>query len=231
MPADADDWRVRLTGLTAQVVACRACTMRAECSGPVPGNIEQGNRPHIMIVGRNPGAAEDREGRGFVGAAGRRLNQLLAGRGQDDREVHGRLVDRTTSWVTNVAKCFTAANRPPEPAEWQTCAGQWLRGEVRIIQPLLILSFGAEAMHALTGHSDSIMQRSGTTITGAESNGVIQYAVLDGGERRWDPVIPVDCTIVLLPHPAAALRTRAAELKLQQAGRVVEQWLQEHGNT
>jgi len=141
-------------------------------------------------------------------------------------------VEDTHAFVTPggvVHNCYTAANRAPEFAEWQTCATRWLREEVRIIQPRLILSFGTEAMHALTGHADSIMQRSGLTVSGAEANGVVQYASLDGGERCWDPIIPPATTIIVLPHPAAALRTIAAELKLQQAGRVVEQWLKENG--
>jgi len=222
MPANPDDWQVQQAATAAQVRGCHACTMRQECSGPVPGNVERATeRPWAMIVGRNPGASEDREGRGFVGPAGKRLNQLLVGRAADEREVHGRLIERATTWVTNTAKCWTTGNREPEPHEWQVCAGLFLREEIRAIQPRLILSFGALAMTALTGYTDSIMQRSGTTVAGVEANGIVQYAVLDGGERRWDPVIPPACTIVLLPHPAAALRTRQAELKLQQAGRVV----------
>jgi uracil-DNA glycosylase family 4 len=218
----------RLRAIGERVAACTACTMRAECSAPVPGNLEDpSGRPFAMIVGRNPGANEDRQGRGFVGAAGRRLDQWLAGQNRDGQQVADPIpLRRAETFVTNVAHCFTTGNRPPTPQEWQTCAGLHLREEIRVLQPRVILSFGAEAMEALTGHGDSIMNRSGTSLLGREANGIVQYAQQDG-ERRWDPVIPPDCTIFIVPHPAAALRMASMDQKFQQAGRVVAAWLKE----
>lgn len=218
----------RLMAIRQEVLACRACTMRADCAGPVPGNLEDDSQPPwAMIVGRNPGASEDRVGRGFVGPAGRRLDLLLAGQDASSRQVHGPLIDRKTTWVSNVAKCFSIGNRPPTEPEWHTCAGRFLREEIRTIQPRLILTFGAEAMAAVSGYTDSVMQRSGTTLAGRDATGTVQYAVEDG-ERRWAPVIPEAATIIILPHPAAALRAQAGEMKLVQSGRIVAQWLQEN---
>lgn len=219
----------RLRAIGERVSACTACTMRAECSAPVPGNLEdQSGRPFAMIVGRNPGANEDRQGRGFVGAAGRRLDQWLAGQNRDGQQVAEPIpLRRAETFVTNVAHCFTTGNRPPTPQEWQTCAGLHLREEIRVLQPRLIISLGAESMEALTGHGDSIMNRSGTSLLGREANGVVQYAQQDG-ERRWDPVIPPDCTIFIVPHPAAALRMASMDQKFQQAGRIVAAWLQQN---
>jgi uracil-DNA glycosylase family 4 len=231
MPKASQDPMDRLRALGKRVKGCHACTMRAECKLPVPGNVEDASEPpRVMIVGRNPGATEDRQGRGFVGPAGKRLDQLLAGLDSQGRVVHDKLVDRKKSLVTNVLHCYSTGNRAPTEEEWQTCARLFLREEIRILKPGLILSFGAEAMTALTGY-DSVMQRAGSIISGKDANGVVQYSILDGGERKWSPVIPDETTIIILPHPAAALRSMQSELKLQLAGRVVATWLAENNLT
>lgn len=229
MPATIT-WYGRLAKLSEKIKACQACSMRTECSQPVPGNIEDMSKPpSIMIVGRNPGATEDRVGRGFVGAAGKRLDHLLAGLDGQGNKVHDPILDRARALVTNTAHCYSIGNRAPTEEEWQTCASLYLREEIRILQPKLLLAFGVEAMRALAGHTDSIMQRAGTVTTGKESTGAVQYARLDGGERRWSPILPESSTVIVLPHPAAALRASQFEYKLQQSGRAVAAWLTENG--
>lgn len=222
--------RARLQAIATRVQECAACPMRQECSRPVPGNLEdQSAPPDVMIVGRNPGANEDRVGRGFVGNAGRRLDQWLAGHDSSGNTVHGPLVQRRTAWVTNIAHCYSTGNRAPTESEWTTCAVLHLREEIRVLQPRLILAFGAEAMMAISGFKDSIMQRAGTFVPGNEADGVVQYAQQDG-ERRWDPVMTAATTIMLLPHPAATFHRRETELRLQSCGRLLEQWLREHAS-
>jgi len=94
----------------------------------------------IMIVGRNPGYDEDKEGRPFVGGAGRVLNSLLR-----DAKIR-----RSECYVTNVCKCLTPANRPPAQAEIDACS-TYLQEEMAKCQPNIIIALGSEALTALTG--------------------------------------------------------------------------------
>ena len=219
--------RSGLTILRQDILGCTACTVRAECNRPVPGILEDDSeRPDIMIIGRNPGLNEDREGRPFIGNAGRRLDQWLTGLDRHSNRVHEPVFPRAKIWVTNSLKCHTAADREPSRVELETCAGMHLRREIGIIQPRIILTFGAEAMTAVTG-LEQIMKRAGTVIKGSEANGPVQYSMTPDGERRWDPVVPDDTIIIPAPHPAACLRPGSdqAEAKLQQCGQVAGQWI------
>ena len=64
-----------------------------------------------MFIGEGPGANEDKQGRPFVGAAGKFLDELLAQAG----------VTRADVWITNVVKCRPPGNRDPEVVEIETC--------------------------------------------------------------------------------------------------------------
>lgn len=225
--SEPSDWLGRLNQLAGRLQDCQACPMRRECRAPVPGNVDDSSQvPRVMIVGRNPGANEDRLGKGFVGASGQRLDRWLAGQDGGGRQTYDAIFSRARVWISNTAKCLTAGNRPPSEEEWSICAALYLREEIRIIQPQLILTFGAEAMTAVTG-LELIMKRSGTVVQGADADGVIQYRFEDG-QRVWDPVIPADTAVILMPHPSAAMRSAAAELKFQQAGRIVKAWVDQY---
>jgi DNA polymerase len=96
----------------------------------------------IMLVGEAPGRQEDAQGRPFVGAAGRFLNELLASAGLRREEVY----------ITNVVKSRPTnrqdgPNRPPHADEIAACA-PWLQQQLAIIQPRLIVTLGAYALRA-----------------------------------------------------------------------------------
>src|SRR4051794_3973279 len=86
--------RPTLPRLRKAVHECRACDLWEPATQPVFG--EGSERARVMMVGEQPGDREDREGRPFVGPAGRMLDRALEGAG----------IDRGAVYVTNVVKHF-----------------------------------------------------------------------------------------------------------------------------
>jgi DNA polymerase len=99
----------------------------------VPG---EGNADaDIMCIGEGPGFYEDQQGRPFVGASGKFLDELLAGIGLDRRKV----------FITNVVKCRPPNNRDPQPEEIEACS-KYLNEQIRIIDPKVIVTLGRHSM-------------------------------------------------------------------------------------
>jgi uracil-DNA glycosylase len=105
-----------------------------------------------MIVGEGPGAEEDREGRPFVGPAGQLLTKML-------QAVH---LDRQEVFITNRVKCRPPGNRKPEPEELRACF-PYLKEQIRLINPLMLVALGAFAAQGLTGLERSISALRGKT--------------------------------------------------------------------
>lgn len=111
----------------------------------------------IAFVGEQPGDAEDREGRPFVGPAGRLLDRALA----------EATIDRQDSYMTNAVKQFhfvergkRRLHRKPSTAEishqrW------WLWREIDLVRPAVIVALGATAGLALTERSVAVMRERG----------------------------------------------------------------------
>lgn len=96
----------------------------------------------VMVVGEGPGRREDEQGRPFVGAAGRVLDDLLAEAGLRRDEIY----------ITNVVKSHptdrrAGPNRAPRPDEAAACR-HWLEEQLAILRPRLILTLGAHALAA-----------------------------------------------------------------------------------
>lgn len=125
-----------LRELKARCLACQACGLRARCRQVVFG--EGDPQAAVMFVGEAPGAEEDRQGRPFVGPAGRLLDRLLAFVGFSRAEVY----------ITNVVKCRPPGNRLPTPAEATACR-PYLLEQIRLIRPRIIVCLGALATQAL----------------------------------------------------------------------------------
>ena len=99
----------------------------------VPGEGEVGAA--IMVVGEAPGAGEDRQGRPFVGSAGKLLNQLLEAAG----------LSREAVYVTNVVKARPPGNRDPKAPEVE----HWLpvlEQELALVAPRLVVPLGRHAL-------------------------------------------------------------------------------------
>lgn len=126
----------------SEVRECNACIIRREATAPVPPQQVIGAK--VMVVGRNPGEQEDKQGYPFVYEApsGRLLNEVLSALGLRREDLH----------VTNAVKCHTTMNRVPSPFECSVCADKWLRKEIAWLSPKVILTFGNEAAIAVTGN-------------------------------------------------------------------------------
>ncbi len=94
----------------------------------------------LFFVGEGPGADEDRLGEPFVGRAGRLLDRILAAMG----------LDRDRVYIANVVKCRPPGNRAPLPDEAETCL-PFLRAQVAIVQPEVIVTLGRVALEWLLG--------------------------------------------------------------------------------
>jgi DNA polymerase len=119
--------------LEENIKKCRGCLLRGTCANVVPG---EGNpAAEIMFIGEAPGAEEDKQGRPFVGAAGKFLNEMIGTIGLKREDV----------FIANVLKCRPPGNRDPMPEEVAAC-WPWLLEQIKTIKPKLIVLLGRHAM-------------------------------------------------------------------------------------
>lgn len=132
-----------LGAIAARVAACTRCGLAANRKNTVPG--EGSPTARLMLVGEGPGATEDETGRPFVGAAGELLTQILGSIG----------IPRESVFIANVVKCRPPQNRKPLPDESAACL-PYLRRQVQLIRPTVLLALGATAAEALLGVRKSL---------------------------------------------------------------------------
>jgi DNA polymerase len=145
----------RLAAMRGPVLACTNCphlvTSRTQVVFGV-GNPEA----ELMFVGEAPGEDEDKQGEPFVGKAGQLLTRIIETMG----------FARSDVYIANVLKCRPdmapgmPGNRKPLPKEMQTCL-PYLREQISIIQPRLIVALGATAMEGLTGSTETMSRLRG----------------------------------------------------------------------
>jgi DNA polymerase len=123
-----------LEKLARQIVVCTKCELHRSRKNAVPG--EGPTHAEIMFIGEGPGAREDEQGRPFVGASGKFLDQLLERAG----------VTRADVWITNVVKCRPPGNRDPLPNEVETCTSNYLQHQIKIVNPSIIVTLGRFSM-------------------------------------------------------------------------------------
>jgi DNA polymerase len=155
-------------------VAVRDCTACKLHSGRAQSVFGVGDEAaDWLFIGEGPGAEEDARGEPFVGQAGRLLDNMLAAidlkRGSD-------------VYITNIVKCRPPNNRAPEPNEAAACIG-YLRRQIALIQPRLLIALGKTAANNLLGNEASI-------------------ASLRGRLHDWHGV-----PLIVTYHPAYLLRT------------------------
>lgn len=118
-----------LKKIEEEVNKCRACGLYLGRHKTVPG---EGNlNSKIFFIGEGPGKNEDLEGRPFVGAAGKFLEEMLGSIGLERSEV----------FIGNVIKCRPPMNRDPEASEINACR-PFLCRQLDIIRPKLIATLG-----------------------------------------------------------------------------------------
>ncbi|HLE28906.1 MAG TPA: uracil-DNA glycosylase [Anaerolineales bacterium] len=120
--------------IAAEVSACQKCKLHTGRKKAVPG--EGPADAQIMFIGEGPGFHEDQQGRPFVGAAGKFLEELLESIG----------LTRAQVFITNVVKCRPPGNRDPEPDELEACA-DYLDRQIKAINPKVIVTLGRYSMY------------------------------------------------------------------------------------
>lgn len=131
------DW----DGLAAAAAACDACELSRSRRNPVLGS---GDRHGAwMVVGDGPGEMEDERGDPFSGPKGQLLDNMLRALGLSRTEGGG-------AFVANAVNCRPPGTRDPEPAEVASC-GPFLRRQVELVSPRIILALGRRAVQSLLG--------------------------------------------------------------------------------
>lgn len=122
-----------LAKIADQIRVCTRCPLYQGTTNAVPG--EGPVTAEIMMIGEGPGFHEDQQGRPFVGASGKFLDELLA---------HINL-KRSDIYITNVVKHRPPNNRDPLPQEMEACK-DWLDQQIALIQPKVIVTISRFAM-------------------------------------------------------------------------------------
>lgn len=108
-------------------------------------------RADIMFIGEGPGEQEDLKGEPFVGRSGQLLDKYLLLTGLDRNE---------NIYIANIVKCRPPQNRDPKEEEAQMCIG-WLRHQVRLIRPKIIVCLGRIAAQRLISSDIRITKQHG----------------------------------------------------------------------
>jgi uracil-DNA glycosylase len=153
--------------LRAAVHDCRRCPLWEHATQAVFGEGRANAR--VVMVGEQPGDMEDREGRPFVGPAGRLLDRALEAAG----------IDRTLVYVTNAVKHFKWEPRgkrrlhsKPNTSEVRACM-PWLEGELAALRPSIVVCLGATAAQALLGPEFRVTKHRGAWVPSPHAPGVL----------------------------------------------------------
>jgi len=147
--------RLSLAALREAAAGCRGCHLWQVGTQTVFG--EGAGDAEAMFVGEQPGDYEDREGKPFVGPAGRLFDDALEAAG----------IDRSTTYVTNAVKHFKwqargkrRIHQKPNWAEMTACR-PWLEAELAVVKPRVLVLLGATAAQSLLGRQFRVTQHRG----------------------------------------------------------------------
>lgn len=185
--------RPTLAAVRAVAAGCKACDLYLRGTQTVFG--EGPRKAEVMLVGEQPGDAEDLAGHPFVGPAGKLLDNALEQAG----------IDRSLVYVTNVVKHFKWEPRgkrrihaKPNAGEIRACR-PWLETEIALVKPRVLVCLGATAAQALLGKSFKVSAQRGQII-----------------ESSLAPV--VTATV----HPSSILRAPDDEARREEMRRFVQ---------
>jgi uracil-DNA glycosylase family 4 len=126
-----------LEELSRLALVCDKCRLAKTRTQVVYG---VGNpKADLMFIGEAPGRDEDIQGKPFVGRAGQLLTDIIK----------AMKLTRDDVYIANVIKCRPPENRNPEPDELEACR-PWIRRQIEIIQPKVIVTLGRFALQSLT---------------------------------------------------------------------------------
>jgi DNA polymerase len=177
--------------------ACEACPLYKNATQTVFG--EGPITASVVLLGEQPGDSEDREGRPFIGPAGRLLDRALAEAG----------VDRKKCCVTNAVKHFKweprgkrRLHQKPNSREIAACR-PWWQAELRLIRPRCLVCLGGTAARAVFEREVKVMRERGSIV-----------------ETEW-----AERTLITI-HPSALLRLRDPQEKERAFSRFVRDLVQ-----
>jgi uracil-DNA glycosylase len=150
-----------LEKIASEVISCPLCKLSRSRINAVPGQGQLSSK--LILIGEAPGKNEDEQGKPFVGAAGRVLNQALEKADIKKDEV----------FITNVVKCRPPGNRVPENDERSICR-QYLYREISLIEPKIICILGSTAYSSILG-GKSITKNRGKIV---ERNGLKYFLTI-----------------------------------------------------
>jgi len=146
---------------------CEGCDLYLAATQTVFG--EGADSARIVFVGEQPGDVEDRQGRPFVGPAGRVFDEALAAAG----------IERKSTYVTNAVKHFSfeprgkaRLHKKPRVGEVRACA-PWLRAELKVIEPDVLVLLGATAAQSVWGPQFRITKERGIVKRGELANAIV----------------------------------------------------------
>jgi uracil-DNA glycosylase len=187
-----DDGSTRLEDLREEAAACRACPLYEHATQTVFG--EGPARAPLVLLGEQPGDAEDRAGHPFVGPAGHLLDRALVDAG----------IDRDSVYVSNVVKHFkwersgkVRLHKKPNASEIRACR-PWWEAELAVVRPRVVCCLGATAAQAVFGPKFRVTRDRGI------------FLDLPEPERHGDlfdaPTEAHDSEAIATIHPSAVLR-------------------------
>jgi uracil-DNA glycosylase len=189
-----------LSDLYNDVASCKRCDLYKCATRAVPG--EGPENAEIMFIGEGPGWNEDQQGRPFVGAAGKFLDQLFALIGMKREQVY----------IANVVKHRPPNNREPFPSEISACSA-WLDQQIEIVRPKVIVTLGRHSM-ARYFPDKTIGKIHGTS---EKRGGVIYFAMYHPAAALHQQSLRYQIEQDILKLPALL-----AELKKPQEPQVIE---------
>jgi uracil-DNA glycosylase family protein len=159
--------------------ACRGCPLWKGATQAVFG--EGPKRARVLMIGEQPGDQEDKQGRPFVGPAGRILDEALEAAG----------IDRDSIYVTNIVKHFKwkpvgkrRIHATPSRIEADACR-PWFDRELELVVPEALVILGSTAAKELLGPSFKVTENRGRPLS--------------------SPLAPL---VIATVHPSAILRAR-----------------------
>lgn len=155
--------------------ACMNCTKCGLCETRTHVVFGTGNRhAEVMFIGEGPGENEDLQGEPFVGRGGQLLDKMLTAVDLDRKK---------NIYIGNMVKCRPPKNRDPRQEEQELCI-DWLRNQVKLIRPKIIVCLGRIAAAKIIKPDIKITKEHGIFF---EKNGVLMMAMLHPAAVLRDP--------------------------------------------
>ena len=155
--------------------ACEQCEKCELCKTRHNVVVGVGNEnAEVMFIGEGPGESEDLQGEPFVGRAGKLLDKMLTAVDLDRNK---------NIYIANIVKCRPPQNRDPKPDEQEMCI-EWLRAQVKMINPKIIVCLGRIAAGRIIKSDIKITKEHGLWF---EKGGIQMMAMLHPAAILRDP--------------------------------------------